>query len=107
MLREAPSAAATASDDAERQQRVDLQRRLHRRRVAPAAERDRRQLRRLRLDQRLAEVEGEAGAEQHQRDADGDVVDARQRAEQAVQQRQQRAARAAPASTPSQGEPLR
>jgi hypothetical protein len=49
-------------------------------------------LRRLRLDQRLAQVEGQAGAEQHQRDAGGDVVDARQRAQQAVQQGQQRAA---------------
>ena len=53
----------------------------------------RRQLRRLRLDQRLAEVEREAGAEQHQRDAGGDVVDARQRAEHAVQQRQRGAGR--------------
>ena len=42
--------------------------------VRPAAERERGQARRLRLDVGLAEEEGEAGAEQHQRDADGDVV---------------------------------
>ena len=56
---------------------------------------------------RLAEEEGEAGAEQHQRDADGDVVDARQRAQQAVEQRRAARRAAAPRSTPSQGEPVR
>ncbi len=47
--------------------------------------------RRLRLDVGLAEEEREAGAEQHQPDADGDVVDARQVADQAVQQAEQQA----------------
>ena len=34
---------------------------------------DERQHRALRLDVRFAEIERESGAEQHQRDADGDV----------------------------------
>ena len=46
---------------------------------------------RRRLDQRLAEIEGQPGAEQHQRDADRDVVDARQRADAGMQRAEQRA----------------
>ena len=67
------------------------QRGAHLRNVAPPAEVDRRQLRRRRLDQRLAEIEGEPGAEQHEADADGDVVDARQPADPGVQRAQHRA----------------
>jgi hypothetical protein len=70
------------------------------------AQRNGRDLRRLRLDQRLAQVEGQPGAEQHQRDAGGHVVDARQRAHQPCS-----AASAAPlqpaSSTPTQADPLR
>ena len=56
-----------------------------------------------RLDERLAQEEGETGSEQHQGDADGDVVDPRQ-LQAGVQQAEQRAGEPA-ASTPSQGEP--
>ena len=67
------------------------QRRAHLRNVAPPAEIDRRQVWRRRLDQRLAEIERKPDAEQHQRDADGDVVDARQPADAGMQRAQHRA----------------
>jgi hypothetical protein len=55
------------------------------RNVAPVAKPDRRQRGGARLDQRLAEIEGEAGPEQHQRDPDRDVIDARQAADRGMQ----------------------
>ena len=65
-------------------------------------------MRRLGLDQRLAEVEGEADAEEHQRDADGDVVDPRQAADRRMHRRRAGAPDSAGAArTPSQGEPVR
>ena len=51
----------------------------------------RRQVGRDRLDVGLAEEEGEAHAEEHQRDADGDVVDARELADPAVEGAERRA----------------
>jgi hypothetical protein len=96
---------ATASNDADEEQRIDLQRLRELRVAGPAAERDRRQSRRLRLDVGLAEEEGEAGAEQHQGDADGDVVDLGQLADPAVQRAEDAAGQPA-ASTPSHAEPL-
>ncbi|GCC45770.1 hypothetical protein chiPu_0029690, partial [Chiloscyllium punctatum] len=77
--------------DADQEQHVDAQRRAELRDVAPPAEIDRRQPCRGRLDQWLAEEERESGAEQHQRDADRDVVDARQRADPGMQRAEQRA----------------
>jgi hypothetical protein len=47
---------------------------------------DRRQRRRLRLHERLAEEKREAGAEQHEPDAYRDVVDSRQAAYRSMQQ---------------------
>ena len=76
---------------ADQEQHIDPQRRAHLRNVAPPAEIDRRQARGGRLDQRLAEIERQTCPEQHQRDADGDVVDPRQRADAGMQCAEQRA----------------
>ena len=95
----APTRRRGASATPTRNSSVDLQRRR-----APAAtslqqpERDRRQARRGRLDQRLAEEKRQPDAEQHQRDADRDVVDARAAAQPA------RAARRAATPTHARGQ---
>ena len=62
---------------------------MHLRDVAPVAEFECGQHRRLRLHIGLAEEEGEPGAEDHQADADGDVIDTIQAAEEAVQHTEQ------------------
>ena len=62
--------------------------------------------RRLRLDVRLAEEEGDADAEQHHRDADGDVVDPRQAADRAVHRAEQASRPVPPPITPAQGMPV-
>ncbi len=96
----APARAAQAPPQqrrergADQEQRVDLERGVDLLVRAPEAEVDRRQARCARLDQRLAEEERQAGAEQHQRDADGDVVDPRQRAQPRVDDAEQHAGRA-------------
>ena len=89
---------------ADQEQHIDVERRLDLRDIGPAAEGNRRQVWRLRLDERLAEEEGEARAEQHQRDADSDVVNPRKLADPAVEQRRSRAPAQAAANTPSHGE---
>ena len=71
--------------DADQEEDIDLERRLNLRDRRPGAEGNGRQVRRDRLDVGLAEEEGEAHAEEHQRDADGDVVDARELADPAVE----------------------
>ena len=72
--------------NADEEHRADFKGRADRRIVAPVAERKSRQHRRTRLDEWLAEKERQADAENEQRDADGDVVDARQIADSGVQQ---------------------
>src|SRR5215510_12594030 len=64
--------------NADEEHRADFKGRADRRIVAPVAEGESRQHRRTRLDEWLAEKERQADAEDEQRDADGDVVDARQ-----------------------------
>ena len=59
--------------------------------AAPAAEVECAEVGRLGLDVGLAQEEGEAGAEQHQADASGDVVDLGQLAEPGMQRAQQQA----------------
>ena len=92
--------------DADEEQRIDLQRLRERRIAGPAAERDRVEPRRGRLDVGLAEEEGEAGAEAHEGDADGDVVHLRQLADVAVHARRARGPASPAASTPSHGLPV-
>ena len=92
---------------AHEEQHVDLQRGLDLRHVGPPAEIDRRQVRRHRLDEGLAEEEGEAHAEQHQRDADRDVVDPGQRADAARARGRKPRPEAAAAATPIQASPVR
>ncbi len=74
---------------ADQEQHVDPQRGADLRDIAPPAEIDRGQPRRGRLDQGFAEIERQAGPEQHQRDADRDVVDARQRADAGMERAEQ------------------
>ena len=88
---QAPSGVAEAPGQeqghrqTDQKQRVDIERLAQGRRHAqPLANRHRRQPRSGRLDVGLAEEEGEADAERHHGDADGDVVDARQLADEAV-----------------------
>jgi hypothetical protein len=78
-------------DHADQEQHIDPQRRADLRDVAPPAENDRGQPRRGRLDQWFSQIEREPCSEQHQRDADRDVVDPRQRADAGVQRAKQRA----------------
>ena len=59
------------------------------------------------LDVGLAEEEREAGAEQHQRDADGDVVDACGKLQNQPWKRRTPRRESPAASTPTQGEPVR
>ena len=75
----------------DQEQHIDPERRTHLRNVAPPAEINRRQARGGRLDQRLAEIERQTCPEQHQRDADGDVVHPRQRADTGMERAEQRA----------------
>jgi hypothetical protein len=80
--------------EAQQQQHVDLQVRAHLRRIAPKAQGKCREPWRRGLNQRFSEEEGQTDAEQHQRNADRDVVDTRPTAEHAVQCPEQSAQRA-------------
>ena len=75
----------------DQEQHIDPERRTHLRNVAPPAEINRRQARGGRLDQRLAEIERQTCPEQHQCDADGDIVHPRQRADTGMERAEQRA----------------
>ena len=59
-----------------------------------------------RLDVRLAEEEGDAGAEQHHRDADRDVVHLAAACRSSRASRRSTEPATPAASTPSQGEPV-
>jgi hypothetical protein len=79
--------------DAQQEQDIHVECGLHLRDRRPPAERDRRQMRRHRLDEGLAEEESEAEAELHQGDADGDVVHLGEFADPAMEQPENAAGR--------------
>src|SRR5262249_25291592 len=67
--------------DSDEKQNVDLQHVAQLRDVGPKPKMDRRKKRSTRSDQRLAEKECRAGAEQQEGDTDRNVIDARQSAD--------------------------
>ena len=94
-----------------KEQHIDLQRRSDLRNTAPPAELDCRQDRSLRLYERLAEKEGEAGAENHQGYADRNVINTRSGAGPGVENAEEQPGYAGnqdakPGHTSEEGDPV-